>query len=175
MKNQSLYQLFVTELQDMHSAEYLIIDSLPFLIKSALHDDLKEALRHHLNETKQQVTRLEKVFSLLDIPSKKKFCKGMEGILKEAEDLIAYKTPSTVLDAVIIAAAQKVEHYEIATYGTLCSFAKHLHLNSDIVSLLKENLNEEHAADKKLTKIAEGSFFSMGINEEAVEMAQNQG
>jgi ferritin-like metal-binding protein YciE len=169
MRNQNFYQLFVNELQDMYSAEYQITESLPHLIKSAFHSDLKEALTKHLNETEQQVVRLEQVFSLLDLPHKKKLCKGMEGILKEGEELISHKTPSTVLDATIIASVQKVEHYEIASYGTLCSFAKHLNLKSNIGSLLVENLNEELAADKKLTKLADGSFFSPGINEEAVE------
>lgn len=169
MRNQNLYQLFINELQDMYSAENLIIGSLPHLIKSSFHPDLKEALTNHLNETKHQVARLEKVFSLLDLPCKQKLCRGMEGILKEGAELIFHKTPSIVLDAVIIGAAQKVEHYEIASYGTLCSFAKHLDLAGEIGSLLEENLKEEGAADKKLTKIAEGSFFSAGVNEEAVE------
>lgn len=168
MKNQNLYQLFVDELQDMYSAEGQIVESLPRLIKSAFHDELKKALTHHLEETKNQVKRLDKVFSLLDLPSKKKHCKGMEGILKEGGELISHKTPSPILDAVIIASAQKVEHYEIASYGTLCSFAKHLDLEKEVGKLLDENLQEEGSADKKLTKIAEGSFFSSGINEEAV-------
>lgn len=173
MRNPNIYQLFINELQDMHSAECLIIGALPRLIKSASHSDLKEALTHHLKETKHQVERLKKVFSLLNIPPGSKLCKGMEGILQEGEELIYDKTPSTVLDAVIIGAAKKVEHYEIASYGTLCSFAKHLDLKREIEDLLKDNLNEEIAADKKLTKIAEGSFFSTGINQEAAETALN--
>jgi ferritin-like metal-binding protein YciE len=169
MKNQDLYHLFINELQDMYSAEELIIEALPHLIKSAFHEDLKEALTHHLKETQNQVKRLQKAFSLLDSPGKKKLCKGMEGILKEGKELISHQASSPVLDAVIIGGAQKVEHYEIASYGTLCSFAKHLNLKGDLIDLLKENLKEEEAADKKLTKIAEGSFFSTGVNEEAVE------
>lgn len=172
MKNQSLYQLFIDEIQDMYSCEVQIIESLPYLIKSAFHEDLKKALTQHLEETKNQVTRLENIFSLLGLPSKKKRCKGMEGILNEGGEVISHKTPSITLDAIIIAAAQKVEHYEIASYGTLCSFAKHLKLQKEVGELLNENLQEEGAADKKLTKIAEGSFFSTGINEEAVEEAE---
>jgi ferritin-like metal-binding protein YciE len=169
MRKQDLYQLFINELEDMYSAEELIVGSLPLLIKGSFHADLKEALHDHLKETKHQVKRLEEVFSLLDLPCRKKLCKGMEGILKEGRELITPQIPSPVLDAVIIGSAQKVEHYEIASYGTLCSFAKHLDLKSEVVDLLKDNLKEEVAADKKLTKIAEGSFLSPGINEEAVE------
>ncbi len=168
MRNQDLYQVFIDELQDMYSAEELITEALPLLTKSSFHTELKDAFRDHLKETKHQVKRLEKIFSLLDLPSKKKLCKGMEGILKEGKELISHKKPSLVLDAVIIGSAQKVEHYEMASYGTLHSFAKHLGLEKEILDLLKESLDEEGAADKKLTKIAEGSFFSTGANEEAV-------
>jgi ferritin-like metal-binding protein YciE len=169
MKKQDLYQLFIDELEDMYSAEGLIITALPTLIKSSFHEELSEAFKNHLKETKHQVKRLEKVFSLLDLPVKKKLCKGMQGILKEGKELISNKKPSPILDAVIIAGAQKVEHYEIASYGTLRSFAQHLDLGSEIINLLNETLKEEGAADKKLTKIAEGSFFTAGINKEAVE------
>jgi ferritin-like metal-binding protein YciE len=170
MKNPNLNQLFINELQDMYSAEEQIVAALPLLIKSSSHPELKQAFTDHLKETKFQVKRLEKVFSLLDLPYKKRLCKGIQGILKEGEELISHTTASSVLDAFIIGAAQKVEHYEIASYITLCSFAKHLKLGREIIDLLKENLNEESAADKKLTKIAEGSFFSDGINEEALEI-----
>jgi ferritin-like metal-binding protein YciE len=173
MRNQDLYQLFINELQDMYSAEQLIVESLPFLIKHSFHADLKEAFTHHLQETENQVKRLEQVFALLDLPNRKKLCKGMEGILQEGKELISHKKASPILDAVIIGGAQKVEHYEIASYGTLCSFAKHLDLDTEIIDLLKENLKEETAADKKLTKVAEGTFFSAGVNEEAVETASD--
>lgn len=170
MKNQNLYQLFIDELQNMYSSEGQLVESLPRLIKSAFHEELKKVLAEHLEETKNQVKRLEKIFFLLDLPSKKKSCKGMEGILKEGGDAISPKTPSPILDAMIIASNQKVEHYEIASYRTLCSFAKHLNLQKEVGKLLDESLQEEDAADKKLTKIAEGSFFSVGVNEEAVEI-----
>lgn len=174
MKNQNLYQLFIDELQDMYSSEGQIVKSLPHLIKSAFHENLKKALTEHLEETKNQVKRLEEIFSLLDLSSKKKHCRGMEGILKEGEEPVSRQTPSPILDAMIIASAQKVEHYEIASYGTLCSFAKHLNLQKEVGKLLDENLQEEGIADKKLTKIAEGSFFSIGINEEAVEHVDHE-
>ena len=98
-----------------------------------------------------------------------KTCEAMEGILREADEIVQNKTKSPLLDAAIISAAQKVEHYEMASYGTLRSFAKHLDLDSQIGTLLQDTLNEEGAADKKLTKIAEGSFFSSGVNKEAIK------
>jgi ferritin-like metal-binding protein YciE len=146
MTRQNFHQLFVDELQDMYSAENQIIAALPHMIKSAFHSDL---------------------------PCESKHCKGMEGILKEGKELVGHKAPSSIVDAAIISAAQKVEHYEIASYGTLCSFAKHLHLPSEVTSLLNENLDEEGSANKKLTKLADGTFFSSGINKEAVENPQH--
>lgn len=169
MRTQDLYQLFIDELHDIYSAEELIVESLPFLIKSAFHEDLRGAFTDHLKETTHQMKRLEKVFSLLDLPPEKKFCKGMDGILREGKERIGRKTASPALDAAIIGGAQKVEHYEIASYGTLCNFAKHLELKSEITKLLAENLKEKESADKKLGKIAKGSFFSLGVNEEAAD------
>ena len=168
MKN-NLFKLFVEELEDMYSSETQIVESLPKLVKLAASHDLKEALSSHLKETENQVVRLEKIFSLLQIPFKSKTCKAMEGLLKEADDVVKNKSKSPLLDAAIIAAAQKVEHYEIASYGTLRSFAKHLEFDDRVSDLLEETLDEEAAADKKLTKIADGSIFKSGINEEAAE------
>ena len=169
MRNQDMMRLFVDELQDMYSAENQIIESLPKLIKLASLADLRDALSSHLKETENQAARIEKIFSILDLDIKGKHCKAMEGLLKESDDIVKNKSKSPLLDAAIISAAQKVEHYEIASYGTLRSFAHHLELDSEIIDLIQENLNEEGAADKKLTKIADGSFFSSGVNKEAVE------
>lgn len=167
MKNQDLFHLFISELEDMYSAENQIIDSLPKMIKAASFPDLKEALKSHLEETKEQVIRLENVFSIINKQPQEKMCRGMQGILREADEMVGNKNKSATLDAAIICAAQKVEHYEIASYGTLRSFAKQLELGSEVIDLLQENLDEEASADKKLTKIAEGSFFSGGVNLEA--------
>jgi ferritin-like metal-binding protein YciE len=169
MKNQDLHQLFIDELEDMYSAEHQIINSLPKLIKLATFPGLKEALTNHLRETENQARRIEKIFSLLNLTPEEKTCQAMQGLLKEAEELVNNKNRSSSLDAAIISAAQKVEHYEIASYGTLRSFAKHLNLDSEISDLIQEILDEEAAADKKLTKIADGSFLSSGINKEAAE------
>lgn len=170
MKNQSLEQLFIDELEDMYSSEHQIIDSLPNLIKLASSPDLKEALTKHLKETQNQTVRIEKIFNLLNVKAKENPCEAMEGLLKEAEELTENRAKSPTLDAAIISAAQKVEHYEIASYGTLRSFAKQLGFDSEIIDLIQENLDEEGAADKKLTKIAEGSIFTSGVNKEAVEV-----
>lgn len=176
MKNEGLYELFLDELADMYSSEKQIVKSLPKLIKAASFPELKEALNKHWNETENQVRRLEKIFSILDLQPEEKTCEAMEGILKEADELVGSKEKSPTLDAAIICAGQKVEHYEIASYGTLRSFAKHLDLDSEIIDLLQDTLYEEGAADKKLTKIADGSFFSFngGVNTEAAEFTKNK-
>lgn len=169
MKNQDLFQLFVDELSDMYDSEKQIVRALPKLIKVASLPDLKEALTKHWNETENQVKRIEKIFSLLDLKLEEITCEAIEGLLKEADSLVEDKEKSATLDAAIISAAQKVEHYEIASYGTLRSFAKSLDLDSEIIELLQDTLDEEAAADKKLTRIAEGSFFVGGLNADAAD------
>jgi ferritin-like metal-binding protein YciE len=174
MKN-GLYQLFIDELSDMYNSEHQIIESLPNLIKLASFPDLKEGLTKHLKETQNQVTRIEQIFSILGVPAKEITCEAMEGLLKEANELVQNRSKSATLDAAIISAAQKVEHYEIASYGTLRSFAKYLDFDSQIIDLLQETLDEEGSANKKLTKIAEGSIFSSGVNKEAAESHVEKG
>ncbi len=167
MKNNELFKLFMDELKDMLSSENQIIVALPKMIKLASMDELKEALMNHLDETKEQVVRLKKIFSILGEKPSEMTCKGMQGILAEGEEMVKGKSPSSLLDATIISAAQKVEHYEIASYGTLRSFAKQMDLDSEVAKLLQASLDEEGAADKKLTKIAEGSSFHAGVNKVA--------
>lgn len=174
MKLQEFNKLFVEEIEDMYSAENQILEALPKLIKLANSKDLKEALTNHLEETENQVTRIEEIFSILKITAKQKFCKGMDGILREGEELVKNKTKSPALDAAIIAAAQKVEHYEIASYGTLRSFAEQLDFDDEVIDRIQDNLNEEGAADKTLTKIAEGSVFTNGVNREAAKASRNR-
>lgn len=168
-KNKDAYQLFVTELENMLSCEVQIIEALPDFIKLVSCKNLKEALTAHLTETKNQVNRIINIFSILGFTGKEKTCDGIKGILAEGNKAVKGKAKSPMLDSTIICTAQKIEHYEIASYGTLRSFAKRLDLNKEIISLLKESIEEEGAADKKLTKIAEGSLFSEGVNEEAIE------
>lgn len=174
MKDQDLNQLFIDQLEDMYSSENQILQALPKMIKLASSQELKEALTKHLKETENQVTKLKKIFSMLDLSPTQKTCEAMEGIIKEAADLVENKMKSPTLDAAIISAAQKVEHYEMASYGTLRSFAKQLDMGKEIVNLIQEILDEEGAADKKLTKIAEGSLFTTGINREAAGMSPHQ-
>jgi ferritin-like metal-binding protein YciE len=170
--NNGLRELFNDELHDIFNAENQILDSLPKLITLASLPDLKEALKNHLQETKNQVSRLNRIFKTLAMTPKEKTCEAMEGLLTEAEELTGNKARSAALDAAIIIAAQKVEHYEMASYGSLRSFAKQLGLDGSVAELLQETLDEEGAADKKLTKIAEGSFFSSGVNKNATKVAE---
>jgi len=167
MKNNQFHELFILQLETMLGAEKQIIDVLPKLIKLAELEDLKDALSSHLSETEYQVERLEQIFGILNLSPNAKKSLSMEGILKEGEELIKNKSKSALLDAAIIASALKVEHCEMAIYGTLHSFAKHLKLDDQVAHLLQENLNEEGAADKRLSKIADGSLFASGINKEA--------
>lgn len=168
MKNQDLFDLFKDELCDMYSAEKQIIKTLPKLIKLADSEDLKEALTMHLKETEEQVDRIEQIFTILNLENKEIMCEGMQGILREGDEIVKDKIRSPLLDAAIISACQKVEHYEIASYGTLRSFAEHLSLDSEVADLIQESLDEEGAADKKLTKLAEGTFFKTGVNKDAL-------
>lgn len=169
MKDNGLFDLFVEELADMYSSEHQIIATLPKLIQAASQQSLKDALSAHLKETQQQVVRIEKIFQILKMQPYEEECEAMKGLLKEGGQLLSERSKSPALDAAIIAACQKVEHYEIASYGTLKAFAKQLEFDSKIVDLLEDTLKEEGGADKKLTKIAEGTLFSAGVNEEAEE------
>lgn len=169
MENPDLHQLFLDELADMHQSEHQILASLPKLIKICSLPELSETMTKHLQEMQNQIKRTEQIFSLLGEKPKQEKCDAMEGLLREAEHLTQNKGKSPTLDVAIISAAQKVAHYGIASYGTLHSLAKNLHLDSKIIDLIQDNLDAEQAIDKKLTKIADGSWFSSGVNKEAAE------
>jgi len=160
-KVDSLHELFVHELKDIYSAEKQLLTALPKMIKAATTSELKEAFEEHLEVTKAQVERLEQVFSLIDVTPQARKCEAMEGLIAESEDVIRETTSTVVRDAALIVTAQKVEHYEIAAYGSVRTFANTLGY-SDAADLLQETLDEEAEADEKLTAIAESS-----INEEA--------
>ena|SRR6266700_7398340 len=145
-----LRETFVNELKDIYDAEKQLLKALPKLAKAAEHEDLRSAFESHLQETEEQVRRLEEVFSIMEQPVKGKKCKAMHGLIEEGEDLIDKEEG----DAALICAAQKVEHYEIASYGSLESWARLLE-QEDAANLLEETLAEEKAADEKLTEIAE--------------------
>ena len=149
-----LRELFVDELKDIYWAEKELTKAIPKMIKNATSGELVEALTGHLEETKNHVTRLEEVFSCIGEKAVAKKCEAMAGLTKEAGEIMEDTEKGVVRDAGIILAGQKVEHYEIATYGTLASFAKILGEN-EAVSLLEETLNEEKTADVKLSQISD--------------------
>ncbi len=146
--------LFVHQLRDIYYAEKQIVKALPKMIDKASDSDLKSGLRQHFDETKNHVTRLEQVFEMMDSQAKTVDCPAIDGIIKEANDVIGDVEDKDVLDAAMIAAAQAVEHYETARYGTLIAWAKELG-RDDCASILDQTLEEEKAADKKLTQVAE--------------------
>jgi ferritin-like metal-binding protein YciE len=141
-------------LKDLYSADNQIVKALPKMIKAATSQNLKVGFSEHLEQTKAQVERLDKIFSQLDQSPKGKKCKGMEGLLEEGEELMQEDAEPEVLDAGLIAAAQRVEHYEIAAYGTVRTYAELLELKA-AVKLLQQTLDEEKATDKKLNSLAE--------------------
>jgi ferritin-like metal-binding protein YciE len=154
MKLGSLKDLYIDELRDLYNAEKQLVKALPKVAKAASNDQLAAAFEDHLEETKGHVERLEAVFRGLKATPNGQKCEAMEGLVAEAQELIDSDSDPDVLDAALIAAAQRVEHYEIAAYGTVRSYAKLLGREGD-VTLLQDTLDEEGAADKKLNKIAE--------------------
>jgi ferritin-like metal-binding protein YciE len=157
----TLRSLFIDELRDALHAERQLTKALPKLAKAATSPELRAALENHLGETEEQISRLEQVFELLEESGKPKPCAGMQGIVEEGSELIQEEDKGAALDAGIIASAQRAEHYEMAAYGTLIAWAEALG-EDDVVTLLQKTLDEEKAADKKLTALAEA-----GINEAA--------
>lgn len=153
MKLESLRDLFVEELKDLYNAEHQLLKALPKMAKAASSADLKRAFESHLKETKGQVDRLEKVFASLDLSPKGKKCKAMAGLVEEGAELMKEDADPDVMDAGLIAAAQRVEHYEMAGYGCVRTYAKLLG-ETKAAALLQQTLDEEGAADKKLTQIA---------------------
>lgn len=154
MKLASLHDLYVDELKDLYNAEQQLLKALPKMAKAASEPRLAHAFTDHLAETKGQIERLETIFKELDISPKGKTCKAMEGLLAETKELMKEKADPMVMNAALIAAAQRVEHYEMAGYGCVRTFARLLG-NDEAADLLQETLDEEGAADKKLTDLAE--------------------
>jgi ferritin-like metal-binding protein YciE len=158
----SLEKLFVEELRDIYNGEKQLVTALPRLAKAAASAELRQAFTKHLKETEGHVQRLEKILTDLGQAVRGKQCKGLEGIIEEGKEKLEEKAgDGSVLDAALIASAQKVEHYEIATYGCLRTYAQLLG-HDQAAKLLEQTLAEEEAADKKLTQLGEG-----GINEAA--------
>ena len=162
-KLKSLDDLLVHELQDMYDAEKQIMKALPKMARAATHPKLRAAFEEHLEQTEGQIERLEQVFKLLGLPAKGKKCDGMAGLIEEGKKMMEQDAEPSVKDAALIAAAQKVEHYEIASYGCVCTYAEMLGYEQ-VHDLLGQNLEEEETTDEKLTILAESV-----INVEAEE------
>lgn len=163
MKLNNLKDLYIEELRDIYNAEQQIIKALPKVIDECTSEELRSSLEDHLDQTKEQVERLDEVFSNIGVTAKGKKCLAMEGLIKECQELLEEEMDENVKDAAIIGACQKVEHYEIASYGTVCTYAKLLDRDEDL-DLLGQTLDEEKEADEMLTDIAESN-----INAEAAE------
>lgn len=166
MKN-DLKKVFLDELSDLLSAENQILKGLPELIKASDSPELRDAFQTHFEQTKGHVKRLEQIFKMMNEQPKEEKCKAMEGMIKECQDAIKNYPKSPVRDAAIISKAQRIEHYEIAGYGTVREFAKMLDLDK-AKSLLKQTEDEEGNADKILTEIAEGTLLASGVNSKAI-------
>ena len=162
----SLQDLFVYQLRDLRSAEQQLVNALPKMAQAASSTDLRDAFNQHLEQTRNHVQRLDTIFSDLGMTPGSEECEAMKGLIKEGESAIKAQGDSVVKDAALIAAAQRVEHYEIAGYGTVRTYAKELGYD-DAASLLDKTLDEEGNTDKKLTKLAEGGIFQSGINKRA--------
>ena len=168
MSLDSLDKLFLEELRDMYNAEKQITRALPKMAKAADSPELSDAFTKHLRETEGQIQRLEQIFQEIGQAVRGKTCKGIQGILEEGKEMLEEDSVEPVLDAALISAAQKVEHYEIASYGCLRTYAQLLGYDQ-AVRLLEQNLAEEEAADQKLTELGEG-----GINEAAASVGSNR-
>jgi ferritin-like metal-binding protein YciE len=163
MASKSLQDLFASLIQDTYSAETQLVKALPKMAKAANSPELKSGFELHLTETQNHVKRLEQVGQQLGIKLTSNPCEAMEGLIEEGDEVMKEGYEKEVLDAGLIASAQKVEHYEIATYGTLCALAKQIG-KQDVASLLHQTLDEEKRTDEKLTRLAE-----RGINQQATK------
>jgi ferritin-like metal-binding protein YciE len=161
---ESLQDVIADQIKDLYSAENQLVKALPRMAKAASTESLREAIEAHLEETKGHVDRLEQIADVLEIKPGGKKCKGMEGLIAEGTEALEEGKKGAPLDSMIIAAAQKVEHYEIAAYGTAHALAERLG-ESRIVELLQETLDEEGAADKKLTEISQDEVLAAAATE----------
>jgi ferritin-like metal-binding protein YciE len=166
-KLSSLDDLLVHELQDIYHAEGQILKALPKMAKAVTNPDLKKAFEEHRVQTEGHVRRLEEVFKLLGLPAKGKKCEGMAGLIEEGKTIMEQDAEPAVLDAALIAAAQKVEHYEIAAYGCVCTYAEMLG-HDQVHELLGQNLDEEETSDQRLTALAE-TVINPEAEAEAIE------
>jgi len=173
MANDSLRELYIDELRDLYSAETQLTKALPKMAKASSNSELRQAFEEHLRQTSEQVSRLEQIFDMLGEKATGKKCLGMEGLVKEGAEVMKEDYEGAVMDAALIGAAQRVEHYEIAGYGTVREFAE-LMGEEEHVSLLDETLEEEKQTDERLTQLAEdiNSQAQEGAGEEEEEREQ---
>jgi ferritin-like metal-binding protein YciE len=173
VKTLKFEDLLKEELEDLYDAEKQIVNALPKMVEAASAEDLKAAFQEHLEQTVEQVARLERVFEAIGEQPGGKQCEGMQGLLKESEKMIQEMEKSPVLDAALIGAAQKVEHYEISGYGTVRTMAEFLG-QQDAADLLEETLDEEKAADDTLTEIAETIMTGEASSEDDEEEIEDE-
>jgi ferritin-like metal-binding protein YciE len=165
MHLQDLQDLYVEELRDIYNAEKQLVKALPKMAKKAAHDELKQAFTDHLEQTRGHVERLEQIFEKLGKRAGGKVCKAMQGIVEEGKETMAEDAEPEVMDAALIAAAQRAEHYEIAAYGTVRTYARLLG-DDKAAKLLQTTLDEEGDTDKKLTELAESSINIEAANQQ---------
>jgi ferritin-like metal-binding protein YciE len=162
----TLKDVLEEQLEDLHSAEEQLIEALPKMAQAAHHEPLREAFEHHLEETRGHLKRVEEAMGELGISGTSEVCKAMQGLIAEGEELMQKGGDPTALDAALIGAAQRVEHYEIAAYGTARQLADDCGFDG-VKDLMDQTLDEESQADKLLTKIATGGMFKAGVNQQA--------
>ena len=170
MKNDGLRNLYIDELKDLYSAENQLVKALPKMAKAASSEELRQGFEKHLEQTREHVQRLEQIFASLDESPKGKKCAGMEGLVKEGSEMIEEDFEGAVMDAGLIGAAQRVEHYEIAAYGTASEFARTLG-EDEHVSLLEQTLEEEKETDEKLSELA-SEINSQALQAEGEELEE---
>lgn len=168
MKLKSMEDLFKMELMDIYSAEKQVLKALPKMSKAAFTPELKQSFEQHIEETQQQIQRIEKIFEQMGEKAKAQTCKGMEGLIEEGQEVLKEAADEKVRDAGLIGAAQRVEHYEMAAYGCLRTYAKLLGIR-EAASLAEKTLEEEKKTDKKLTELAERI-----VNREAADTSEGQ-
>lgn len=166
MELNSLHDVYVHELKDIYSAEKQVIEALPKMVRAAQNEELQTAFSSHLDQSKNHLDRVSRILESLEVNPGSTVCDGMKGLISEGESLIKNCGSQDAKDAALIAAAQRVEHYEMAAYGCARTYARALGYH-DQADLLQKILDEEGDTDKKLTSLAEGSFFREGINEAA--------
>jgi ferritin-like metal-binding protein YciE len=163
-----LRELFIEELADIYSAEQQLVKALPKMAKAASSEELREGIEHHLEQTEEHVSRLEQVFEIFGEKARAKKCEAMAGLIREAQEDMEQDAEGAVKDALIIACAQKIEHYEIAAYGTLRAWAEILE-EEDAIALLEDTENEEKETDDTLTDLAETINSEANMGEEEME------